>query len=153
VIHPTEDQRLRQRFLDLKEDTERAGHVPDFGTMLTRAKAAASPPSEAVAGARTVNARAWPGRRLLRVGAWAGAVLAAAVTGLILVDRHASSEDEFEQLVAAYESDQWQSPTAGLLDVPGMELTRSVPSVGGPARGLDPSTRPGAPAPRQRNDL
>ncbi len=47
----------------------------------------------------------------------------------------------------------WESPTDGLLDVPGIELTRSVPAIGGPAIGLDPSTRPDASAARRRNDL
>lgn len=158
MIQPAEDQRLRQRFLELKEETDRAERVPDFGAMLARAKAeaAASSPLEVVAGVRAGGTRVWPDRRLLRAGALATAALAAAVTGLILVDRHPSGEAEFEQLVAAYESDTWQSPTAGLLDVPGIELTRSVPSIGGPARGLDPNTRPGGQATRptrQRNDL
>lgn len=153
MIHPTEDQRLRQRFLELREDTERAERMPDFGPMLTRARAAALPRPAGVAGACAPNARVWSDRRFLRAGAWATVALAAAVTGLILVDRHPSGEAEFEQLVAAYESDRWQSPTAELLDVPGIEFTRSVPSIGGPARGLDPSTRPGAPATRRRNDL
>lgn len=155
MTHPTDDPRLRQRFLDLREDTQRAGHVPDFGVMLARAKAeaAASPGLTVLDGGGSSRARVWPSRRLLRVGAWATAALAAAVTGLIFVDRRPTGEAEFERLVSAYETDMWQSPTDGLLEVPGIELTRSVPAIGGPARGLDPSTRSDASATRERNDL
>jgi len=155
VTHLTDDQRLRQRFLELREDAERSGHVPDFATMLARAKADAAAPSPltVVEGSRPRAARVWRRRRILRVGAWATAALAAAVSGLMLVDHRPSGDAEFEQLVAAYETDMWQSPTAGLLDVPGIELTRSVPSIGGPALGLDPATRPDASTTRQRDDL
>jgi hypothetical protein len=71
--------------------------------------------------------------------------VAAAVAGLMLVDRGPSPDEQFERLVATYSSEAgtaWQSPTSGLLNVPGMELTRSVPSIGGPVRGIDPSRLP-----------
>jgi hypothetical protein len=154
VTQLEDDPRLQGRFLELREGALEAGRVPDFDSMWARAKAdaAALPSVGVVEWGRPSDARVWPNRRVIRVGAWATAALAAALTGLILLQRP-SGEAEFEQLVAAYASDAWQSPTSGLLEVPGIELTRSVPSIGGPARGLDPSTRPNVPPRAQREDL
>jgi hypothetical protein len=60
-----------------------------------------------------------------------------------------SGDEDFERLVAAYASQaaggSWASPTSGLLDVPGMELMRSVPAIGAPVRGLDPAALPPRP--------
>ena len=60
-----------------------------------------------------------------------------------------SEDDRFAELVAAYSQDlsaaAWRSPTSSLLDVPGMELVRAVPSLGLPAIELDPTGATGAP--------
>jgi hypothetical protein len=48
--------------------------------------------------------------------------------------RSPSPEDAFERAVRAFENDPalgaWRSPTDGLLDVPGLQLMTTVPSVG-----------------------
>jgi hypothetical protein len=149
VTQLPDDDRLRERFRELRGETTLSGSVPDFDAMLVRARAeAAARPSFGVmdggATADGVGVRAE--RRFLRAGAWASAALAATVAGLLLTDRRPSDDDDFARLVAAYATDAsggaWRSPTSGLLAVPGMELTRSVPSIGAPVRGLDPSTLP-----------
>jgi hypothetical protein len=145
------DHPLRERFLDARAET-RASGVPDFGTMLERARAeAAGAPQLGVEDGSVVGgavggpgggARRRPAsrRRLVLAGAWTSAALAATVAGLLLTGRATGGEDEeFERLVATYSSElgpgAWRSPTTGLLQVPGMELLRSVPSIGGSARG------------------
>ncbi|MGD8600465.1 MAG: hypothetical protein PVF19_03795, partial [Gemmatimonadota bacterium] len=68
-----------------------------------------------------------------------------------------SGEDDFERLVAAYTSETaagaWSSPTSSLLDVPGMDLMRSVPSIGEPLRGIDPSSFPSPSASPEEENL
>ncbi len=141
-----DDDGLRERFQELRGEAEQPVRVPDFGAMLAQARAdgAARPSFEGVDGGDAARA-AGTHRRFLRAGAWASAALAATVAGLLLTDRR-PSDDDFAQLVAAYAMDAsggaWRSPTSGLLAVPGMELTRSVPSIGAPVRGLDPSALP-----------
>lgn len=143
-----DDDGLRERFQELRNEAEQPARLPDFGAMLAQARAGGAPrPSfEVVDGAGAARPRGGgTHRRFLRAGAWASAALAATVAGLLLTDRR-PSDDDFAQLVAAYTTDvsggAWQSPTSGLLAVPGMELTRSVPSIGAPVRGLDPSVLP-----------
>lgn len=149
------DDALRERFQELRGEAARPGQVPDFEAMLARARSgeAELPPLVVVDGAAASAGRSRLSYgRLARAGAWASAALAATVAGLLLTDRRPSDEAEFEQLVAAYSADAWRSPTSGLLEVPGMELTRSIPSIGGPVRGLDPSTLPERePAPPEEN--
>jgi hypothetical protein len=147
VTQLPDDDGLRERFQELRDEAEQPVRVPDFGAMLAQARAdgAARPSFEVVDGGASARARvAGTYRRFLRAGAWASAALAATVAGLLLTDRR-PSDDDFAQLVAAYATDAsggaWRSPTSGLLAVPGMELTRSVPSIGAPVKGLDPSTR------------
>jgi hypothetical protein len=123
-------QELRARFQELRARSESTGRVPEFRTVLARAEATleARPALEVVAG-RSTSSRRW-----LRTGAWASAALAATVAGLLLVRGGPSSEEDFARLVASYSSDvaagAWQSPTSALLDVPGMDLMRSMPSIG-----------------------
>jgi hypothetical protein len=75
---------------------------------------------------------------------WASAAVAAALAGVLLFDRGPSEDEQFAELVAAYTADvsagAWRSPTSGLLQVPGMELVRGVPSIGVPV-----PDAPGAP--------
>ncbi len=137
------DDGLRDRFQELRAETTRADGTPEFGALLARAEAdaAARPTFEIVAGGS-----GWSRRRIVRVGWWASAALAATVAGLLITNRGLSEDEEFARLVAAYAADAsagaWQSPTSSLLEVPGIELVRSLPSIGASARGLDPSTRP-----------
>lgn len=138
------DDGLRDRFQELRADTARSG-APQFGALVARARAdaAARPALEVVRGS------AWTGRRVVRVGGWASAALAATVAGLLLTNGGPSDDEEFARLVASYSADAsagaWQSPTSGLLEVPGIELVRSLPSIGTSVRGLDPSARPEPP--------
>lgn len=140
------DERLRDDFKGLRADVESSGRVPDFASMLEKAKAdAASGPDLQVLPGEGRGTR----RRLYWAGGWASAALAATLAGLLLVGRGPSPDEEFELLVAAYTADvasgALRSPTAGLLDVPGMNLTRSLPSIGTMIRGLDPTQLPNAP--------
>lgn len=137
-----EEDRLKGAFQALRAETAQSGSVPEFGTMMAEAhrQAAARPTLEVVSGA--AGAR----RRLVRVGAWASAALAASVAGVLLIDSGPRGDEDFERLVAAYSSGSpgatWSSPTSSLLDVPGLDLMRSLPSIGVPVRGLDPSSLP-----------
>jgi hypothetical protein len=148
VTRQREDDGLRERFQELRGESARQGGLPDFDAMIARARAEATGrPTLGLLGGAAWR-RGGPAtdyRRLARAGAWASFAVAATVAGLLLTDRR-PREAEFERLVAAYATDAsagaWRSPTASLLAVPGMELTRSMPSIGGPVRGLDPSTLP-----------
>jgi len=146
-----EDDRLRERFLRLRAETEEPGRVPDFQAMLDRARkdAADRPALQVTDGNRRRDPRWSARRRLVRAGAWASAALAATIAGILLTRGRTGGEENFERLVAAYQSDAvsgaWKSPTSGLLDVPGIEVIRSLPSIGGPAVGLDPDREPDAP--------
>lgn len=141
------DDGLRDRFQELRAGTEQSRGAPEFGALMARARlqaeseAAARPALEVVAGGSTL-----PRRRVVRVAGWASAALAATVAGLLLTNRGPSDDEEFARLVAAYSADAsagvWQSPTSGLLEVPGIDLVRSLPSIGSSVRGLDPSARP-----------
>ena len=150
MTNAMDDDRLKEEFEGLRAETRRSRSVPDFASMMAEAKRQAQevpaqevPALEVVAGGAG-ESRARPRRRFVRVGAWATAAVAAAVATLILVDRGPSGDDDFERLVAAYTSETvegaWSSPTSSLLDVPGMDLMRSVPSIGMPLRGIDPSS-------------
>ena len=144
-----EDDALRERFRELRGEVAGGGRVPAFDAMMARARAQADVRASlrVMDGAPSGSAPAAPsGRRFYRAGAWASVAVAATVATVLLTTREPGDDAAFEQLVAAYTADvsggAWQSPTSGLLDVPGMDLTRSVPSIGSPLRGLDPSTLP-----------
>lgn len=142
-----EDDALRERFQELRGEVGARDRVPDFEAVMAGARALADAPL----GLGVMQGGAAPDaprarRRFFRAGAWASAAVAATVAALLITDRRPNDDAAFEQLVAAYStqvsSAAWQSPTSGLLSVPGMDLTRSVPSVGSPVRGLDPSMLP-----------
>ena len=143
MSEPRVDDGLRDRFQELRAETEQSGGAPEFGALMARAQAdaAARPALEVIEGGST-----WSRRRVVRVGGWASAALAATVAGLLLTNQGPTEDDEFARLVAAYSADAsagvWQSPTSGLLEVPGIDLVRSLPSIGTSVRGLDPSARP-----------
>jgi hypothetical protein len=138
------DEDLRARFEDLRAETR----GPSFANVLERAAAEVREQPEL----GLVRGRSGSRRRFAKVGAWASAAIAATVAGLLLLDGDltttASDDDRFAELVAAYSQDRatgaWRSPTSGLLDVPGMELVRGVPSLGLPAIELAPSGGTGA---------
>ena len=99
-----------------------AGQAPSFAEMMARA--------QADAGIAAAVRPAWHRRY-----AWTGAVAAAAaIVALIMVPRTRSGDDAFEQAVRDFQSDPalgaWQSPTDGLLDLPGDGLLTTIPSVG-----------------------
>jgi len=153
VTTQPEEDRLKGAYQALRAETARSGNVPDFGTMMAEAQrqAAARPNLEVVPGGTGSR------RRLMRVGAWASAALAASVAGVLLIDTGPSGDEDFERLVAAYSSGSagvsWTSPTSSLLDVPGLDLIRSLPSIGAPVRGLDPSALPARQTPSEEENL
>ena len=118
-----QDSELRARF-QAQRGLE-AGEAPAFAAVLARARAAA------VQAAPRVAQRNWVRRRLFYAGGLAAAALIATV---LLLPRSESSEAAFERAVRSYENGAalgaWQSPTDGLLDVPGGNLITSVPRIG-----------------------
>ena len=74
-----DDERLSQAFQALRSETGRAGRVPDFDAMMGEAKRRAEkrPELGIVHGGAPLRAR----RRLVRLGAWASAAVAATVVG------------------------------------------------------------------------
>ena len=146
-----DDDRLREEFHRLRVETEGSQRVPDFRAMLEKARADAEefPDLQVVSGSQsTSEARR---RRIVRIGGWATGAVAAALAGLLLLGEGSGADREFERLVAAYSTDMasgaWRSPTSGLLDVTGMGLTRSMPSLGVPISGVDPDRLPNVPEP------
>lgn len=149
------EEELRGDFRALRRQVETSGAVPDFETMMDRARAEAtpatrpaaaggSPPSgDAPASGPTSASRrsrsVADGRSHPRLGWWVPVAAAAAVVGLLLMDGAAfDAEADFERLVADYSSDvaTWRSPTAELMDIPGVDLG-SVPSIGSSLGGGD----------------
>ena len=148
-----DDDRLREDFLRLRSETEDSARVPDFRAMLEKTTAAAvAPPELKVMRGGQSDSEA-PRRRVVRIGGWASAAVAAAIAGVLLMGD--PSDREFDRLVTAYSADvssgAWRSPTSGLLNVPGMDLTRSVPSFGTTIRGLEPGRLPDVPNPEGRD--
>src|SRR5262245_11801193 len=117
-----QETELRARFDAQRRAEEK--QAPSFASVLARARAEA-------ADAGPAAPRKWKLRRLVYAG---GLAAAAAIAALLVIPRAPSSEDAFEQAVVAYQkgaaSGAWQSPTDGLLDVPGSQLISTVPSVG-----------------------
>jgi hypothetical protein len=141
-----DDDLMRERFLSLKAEDE--ARAPDFQAMMEQLRLGAGEADRLrVSGQEVVDQAVRPSRRrrLLWASGWASTALAAAVAGLLLMGLE-SEDAEFERLVSSYSSDAaagaWRSPTSRLLAVPGIELIRSVPSVGRSLGGaaLDPST-------------
>jgi hypothetical protein len=152
-----QERRLKDEFRSLRSAVEASGRVPDFDTMLVSARAQAARAGEedavtlrdastTVRGA-SVTSIAGSGaqrRRAARVGGWASLATAAVAAGLLLVAGPGDSADaEFERLISSYSTDRasggWTSPTASLLDTPGVDLG-AVPSIGGVLRGMRTDT-------------
>lgn len=120
-----QDAELRARFeAQRRADAE---STPSFDALLARARAAAAPTQQAA------PARKSKRQQLFYFG---GLAAAAVIAMLFVIPRPHSSEAAFEQAVRRFQNDPalgaWQSPTDGLLDVPGNQLISTVPSVGAP---------------------
>jgi hypothetical protein len=117
-----QDTDLRARFEVLRRAD--AKETPSFADMMARARA------EAV-DVVPIATRRWKLRRIVYAGSLAAA---AAIAALLVIPRTPSNEDAFEDAVRAYQtgsaSGAWQSPTDGLLNVPGSQLMSTVPSLG-----------------------
>ncbi len=122
---------LSGEFRAMRARLERTGAVPDFDAMMRRARADATRSPERGSHPRF----AW--RR------WAPLAAAAALAGILVVGPGRDDADaEFERLVSDYAElmagAAGRSPTASLLDVPGVDLG-AVPSFAG--FGAAPSDR------------
>ena len=147
------DEQLRELFTALRAETQAQTPAPPFDAMISEAKRAAAAREQLrlVPGGRR-GAR----YRLVRWGGWTSAAVAAALVGLMLIGNDPPTDEAFEQLVTAYSTDAsggaWVSPTADLLEVPGLELLRDMPGLGVSTRG-----QPGNPAlgrdPDEREEL
>jgi hypothetical protein len=145
VSEQHEEQELREAFSVERDQLRASGRIPDFDAMMVRARADAASQGVGIDGVDQLASR----RRLFRTGGWMTLATAAAATGLMfLVSPGSTSEAdaEFERLVASYASTSasgtFNSPTSGLLEIPGLDLG-AVPSVGDALRGFDPTaTRP-----------
>jgi hypothetical protein len=131
MSNPTPDDRIRERFQRLRSETE-AGGAPDFQAMLDRARNPAREPAREL---EEVPVPSLPThrRRMLWAGGVSGAAIAAALAAVLITRGNRSDADvEFELLVASFAHDEgaWRAPTDVLLNVPGSDLTRSVPSIG-----------------------
>lgn len=141
-----DDDALRARYGELREETEASGSIPDFRAMLSRAEveAADMPRLDVVrGGAPAGDAVVGPSRRAKVAAGWI-TLAAAALAGVLLVRPPSGGADaEFERLVASYaaEASTWRSPTDALLDIPGVDLG-AVPTIAGPTRGSRPVAAP-----------
>ena len=124
------DRDLRARFQQLR--SEDGASAPDFRSMIAEAQKA-EPDVTPIH-----THRRW--RRWTAIG---GGLAAAAAAALLLVVPDNSSDQDFAELVNAYAANTaWTSPTDGLLDLPGSEVLRTVPSIAmprvlGPISALD----------------
>jgi hypothetical protein len=118
-----QDTELRARFA--AQRAAEAQQAPSFASTMARARAGATDAAPAIS-PHTL--------RLRRFVYSAGLAAAAVIAALLVIPRPQSSEDAFEQAVRAFQSNPatgaWQSPTDGLLNVPGSQLITTVPRVG-----------------------
>jgi len=122
------ESRLAEDFRRLKREDARG--APDFTATLRAARDAAEEPVVVPIHRRTA-VRRWTA---------VAATLAAAFAGILLIDR-SDPDRSFETVVTSYSSQagasNWRAPTDGLLEVPGMELLSTMPSIGGDLGSLD----------------
>ncbi|MGD2070767.1 MAG: hypothetical protein PVI57_18990 [Gemmatimonadota bacterium] len=127
---PRFERALRERFARLRGEEE--ARAPDFETVFGEAR------RRVEAGGGREPAEVVFARRPRR---WYRAAVTLAAAALAAVYLGAPDpEERFEALVASY-SDQlaggrWRTPTDGLLDVPGMDLLVTVPSIEGLRPGM-----------------
>lgn len=129
---PRPDADLRNRFQQLRSEDRAA--APDFATLMERVRDDLS--SDVTSGSKTERrARAgsgWWRRHPPWLVAGGTLAAAAAVAAFLLFNPEARADRAFERTVESFTTATggWRSPTDGLLDFPGSELTRSVPRVG-----------------------
>lgn len=133
-----DDADLRAAFGDLRSEVDRT--APAFETMVEAARRQAGelPELRVVDGDPTVGGGGGVGHRMQGRGArfavlggWVSLAAAAAAVGLLMLNPPVDDADaEFEALVASYTAvARTPSPTAALLDLPGLDLG-SVPRIG-----------------------
>ena len=152
MSHGPSDSELRDAFQELRR-AERAA-APDAAAMLASARTAAEAdaPDATVADAGEAIPLAGRRRRMHWAIPGVSVALAAALATLLLVDRDVaidgSADAEFERVVEAWSTTggTWRSPTDDLLRLPGDELLRTVPRIGGSSLPTDPrAPRPDRP--------
>lgn len=130
---PRPDAELRERFQQLRSEDRSA--APDFAAMIggvrdDGSREGAVPP--VVRGEAGLGRSAWHGRRWV----WAAGSLAAAaaVAAVMVFNPAARADREFERTIRSFAaaSGGWRTPTDVLLDIPGSEITRTVPRIGAP---------------------
>ncbi|MEZ4416000.1 MAG: hypothetical protein R3E10_09595 [Gemmatimonadota bacterium] len=132
---PRLDGELKEGFQRLRSEDRAA--APDFARMMAEVRAQVEEgtwketlqdSSVSVGGSRH---RAGPRSGWL----WAGGSLAAAAAAaaLLLLSPQARADREFEQTVRAFTTATagWRTPTDELLDMPGIQIMKTVPSIGG----------------------
>lgn len=130
---------LKADFETLRAELRSAHRVPDFHAMMERARQAAHEVDEPVVSMEAARSSQQARLDLMRLGRWIPVAAAAAVAGLFLFGGGESGgDDQFERLVADYSASaaSWRSPTASLMDIPGVDLG-AVPSFGTPLIDLD----------------
>lgn len=149
---PTEDRDLREAFGHLRLELEDPERVPPFLPMIERARLqGTNDPAPS-----TAERRRWltgPPFPWLSRGVRAG-LAAAAVAGILLTSGARDPDREFQHLVSTYVATSpslWRSPTSRLLDVPGLELVRSVPAIGIPVPGTLRAELPDPTAPTRES--
>jgi hypothetical protein len=109
--------------------TERNDHdLGDRFHALRREDAATAPPFRATLAAARARAAARPGRRGLWLRAAAVAVTVVVVTGVAVALRFSRPHRRMTIDLATV---RWEAPTDFLLRVPGDDLLRTVPELGG----------------------
>ncbi len=135
------DRELKALFQGLRAEGEK--RTPDFAHMMAQAREQAGEAPAAHGTSRGLT----PGWRVFRPRlAWASGALAAAAAAVLMFVVPDGPDAHFEQVVRAFSTDpaagQWTSPTDGLLQVPGLELLSTVPSIGGFSVPLPSGDRP-----------
>ncbi len=129
---PSDDRDLREVFARLREAD--AARTPDAATLLARARAQARAQAERTGTHDLESARRSARRRTLRWGVPGVSVALAAGLAAVLLVRGGGDEDAaFDDVVQAWAETggTWRSPTDDLLRMPGDELLRTVPRIGG----------------------
>ena len=126
------DHELRELFQQLKEEDRRM--TPEFreimagATRIGAARRRSTEPDAREHGTRLVVP--WSLRTLWK----AGLLAAAAATAFLLIRSPGTSDAEFELVVRSFTANPalgaWRSPTDNLLNVPGMKMLSTVPSLG-----------------------
>lgn len=148
----SDDRHLRDAFARLREHDR--GRTPDAAAMLARARAEASglaaehgdagrSGGDDLAAARRDRSR---GRHLRWGVPGISVALAAGLAAVLLLGPGADEDAQFDRVVQAWAETggAWRAPTDDLLRMPGDEILRTVPRIGG-ARPTTPREQPDAP--------